>query len=222
MSASADLTLAETAFSAQLRAATAAAHQRAERADFVTALLKGELDREALMTFLVQQLHLYAALEEVGASLLTDPVAGGFVDPALDRAPALHDDLALLIGPGYDDEARMLPATRRYVDRIREVASWPGGFVAHHYTRYLGDLSGGLVLGKTLVRRYGLRWDAGARFYVFDQIPDPASYKAAYRARLDAVPWDAAERQRVVDEANTAFDLNAALFADLQEARAAR
>jgi heme oxygenase len=38
------------------------------------------------------------------------------------------------------------------VQRIHETAARPGGFVAHHYTRYLGDLPGGQVIRTVLQR----------------------------------------------------------------------
>jgi heme oxygenase len=93
---------------------------------------------------------------------------------------------------------------------------WPAGLVAHHYLRYLGDLSGGQIIRRLVGRAYGLDTD-GVRFYVFDEIPKPKPFKDAYRAALDAVPWDEEEKARVVAEVSLAFRLNRDLFADLGE-----
>jgi heme oxygenase len=38
------------------------------------------------------------------------------------------------------------------------------------------------------------------RFYVFEEIPNPASFKRGYRELLDAVKADDLEKQRIVDE----------------------
>jgi heme oxygenase len=88
--------------------------------------------------------------------------------------------------------------------------------VAHHYTRYLGDLSGGQAIGRILDREFELD-GAGIAFYAFEAIPKPKPYKDAYRARLDALGLGPAEVRRVVDEVRVAFTLNQALFTELGE-----
>ncbi len=115
-----------------------------------------------------------------------------------------------------------MPTADRYVERIDEVAAerWSGGFVAHHYTRYLGDLSGGQVIGRLMQRHFGFETN-GIGFYVFDQIAKPKVFKETYRDQLDAVAWDAAERDRVIDEVLLAYRLNTELFVDLSDAKAA-
>jgi hypothetical protein len=58
--------------------------------------------------------------------------------------------------------------------------------VAHAYTRYLGDLSGGQVLARVARKTYGLeKGGAGTQFYEFDNIENKNGYKKGYRARLD-------------------------------------
>jgi heme oxygenase len=110
----------------------------------------------------------------------------------------------------------------RYVDRIDEIAAdhWAGGFVAHHYTRYLGDLSGGQAIRRIMQRHFGFETN-GVGFYLFDQIASPKAFKDTYREQLDAVDWDAAERERVIDEVLAAYRLNTELFDDLAQAKAA-
>jgi heme oxygenase len=96
--------------------------------------------------------------------------------------------------------------------------TWPGGYVAHHYTRYLGDLSGGQIVRDKAERTWGFdRKGDGVRFYVFERIPNPAAFKRSYRQRLDAIPADDLERQRIVTECKRAFALNTAVFRELGE-----
>ena len=57
----------------------------------------------------------------------------------------------------------------------------------------------------------------GVRFYVFEQIGNPAAFKREYRELLDALPLDEVERQRMVEECRRAFTLNSAMFANLGE-----
>lgn len=95
-------------------------------------------------------------------------------------------------------------------------ATGPCGYVAHHYTRYLGDLSGGQIVRGTAEKTWGFdRKGDGVRFYVFDAISNPAAFKREYRALLDALPCDDLEKQRVIEECRRAFDLNIAVFRDL-------
>lgn len=106
--------------------------------------------------------------------------------------------------------------TTRYVERLREVAyEWPAGFVAHHYIRYMGDLSGGQIIRRMLERAYGYTTD-GLQFYIFDDIPKPKVFKDTYRAKLDAAPLTPEDQQRVIDEVNFAYRLNGDLFAALE------
>ncbi len=118
-----------------------------------------------------------------------------FVDEALVRVPALEQDLAALLGPGWSTVVNPSPSTQRYCERMREVCfNWPGGFVAHHYTRYLGDLSGGQFLARAIERHLGLDTRTGTAFYDFSAVGDLHAFKAAYRERLDAAPWSATSR----------------------------
>ena len=202
-------------FAAHLKEATRAEHTAAEGSPFATELLAGRLPLDAYVDLLAQTYPVYAALEEAVAAHAATPEVQPFLHPGLLRLPSLEADLTYFLGPSWRTRSRLLPATERYVERLREVAfAWPAGLVAHHYLRYLGDLSGGQIIRRLVGRAYGLETD-GVRFYVFDDIPKPKPFKDAYRAALDAVPWDDAEKARVVDEVSLAFRLNRDVFADL-------
>ena len=210
--------LAEGNLSARLREATSEEHERTESSPFVVALLAGELDRDAYTALLGQSYFFYSVLEEAGERWRGDAVVGPFVSDALLRRSALEADLAWLRGPGWRDEIAPLPATGRYVDRLQQVCfSSRSAFVAHHYTRYLGDLSGGQIIRSKLRAIYGLTGD-GVRFYLFDQIAKPKVFKDSYRALIDAVPWAGGEQSNLLAEANEAFRLNRAVFDDLGKA----
>lgn len=201
--------------STRLRDATKDEHERTESAPFVVALMAGELDRGAYAALLGQSYHFYSVLEEAGERWRGDAVVGPFLTDALSRRSALEADLAWLLGPGWRDGTAPLPATQRYVDRLRHVCfSSRSGFVAHHYTRYLGDLSGGQIVRSKLRSIYGLT-DDGVRFYIFDRIAKPKVFKDSYRTLIDDAPWAAGERTNLLAEANEAFRLNRAVFDDL-------
>lgn len=206
-------------FSAAVRARSAGAHSSSEGADFMSDLMRGEGSREDYVALVAQHWFIYEALETAAARMSGDPVASRFLSDKLTRLPALEADLEFLIGTDWRERIAPLPTTARYVARIAEVgATWPGGFVAHHYTRYLGDLSGGQFIARVMSRRFGFETN-GIGFYVFDDIADPAAFKDVYREQLDAVPWDAAERERVIDEVLLSYRFNTELFADLAAAK---
>ncbi|AKN68963.1 MULTISPECIES: biliverdin-producing heme oxygenase [Streptomyces] len=206
-------------FSSLIRTASHEQHVAAETSTFMSDLLGGRLGVAAYARYTEQLWFVYEALESTAERLAADPVAGPFVRPELFRLPALERDLAHLRGPGWRAGLSALPATRAYADRVRECAErWPGGYVAHHYTRYLGDLSGGQIIRDRAEKTWGFaRKGDGVRFYVFDAIPNPAAFKRDYRELLDRIGVDDLEKQRVVSECKRAFALNTAVFGALGE-----
>ena len=208
-------------FASRLRDASSSAHDSAEAEGALSALLgTDEADREgflALHLALLTQLHfVYDALENNTAALGSDPVVAPFAVEALTRLPSLRADLEHLGAP-FDGGAP-LPSTRRYVERLQTAGrAGSAQFVAHHYTRYLGDLSGGLAVGAKVRRTLGLDGPDGARFFVFDGLV-PATFKAAYRRSLDDAPWDDLEQQRLIDEVLVAYRLNTALQVEVLQA----
>ncbi|MBN0044891.1 biliverdin-producing heme oxygenase [Streptomyces actuosus] len=206
-------------FSAVIRTASHAQHVEAETSTFMSDLLGGRLGVDAYARYTEQLWFVYEALEAAADRLAADPAAGPFVRPELFRLAALERDLAHLRGPGWRAGLSALPATEAYARRVRECAErWPAGYVAHHYTRYLGDLSGGQVIRDRAERTWGFtRKGDGVRFYVFEQVPDPAAFKREYRRLLDGIRADELERQRVVAECGRAFAFNTAVLRDLGE-----
>jgi heme oxygenase len=185
-------------------------------------LMSGKGTREDYIALVVQHYYVYEALESAATGFAGDPEAAPFLSDQLTRLPALEADLEYLMGADWREKIAPLPTTVRYVQRIREIAAqhWAGGFVAHHYTRYLGDLSGGQMIRKVMQRQFGFDTN-GVGFYLFDQIASPAEFKATYREQLDAADWDDAERERVIAEVIAAYRLNTELFVDLAAAKAA-
>ncbi|MFF6774731.1 heme oxygenase (biliverdin-producing) [Streptomyces sp. NPDC012637] len=207
----------DTPFSTLIRTASHEQHTEAESSSFMSDLLGGRLAVDAYARYTEQLWFVYRALEDGAEALKADPVAGPFIQPELFRTEALEQDLAHLRGPGWRAGLTALPATEAYAARIAECArDWPAGYVAHHYTRYLGDLSGGQIIRDKAERTWGFtRKGDGVRFYVFEDIGNPAAFKRAYRELLDGVNADDLEKQRIVDECKRAFDFNGAVFREL-------
>ncbi|GAB2457875.1 biliverdin-producing heme oxygenase [Jatrophihabitans fulvus] len=199
--------------SAAMRAGSAAEHRAAEDSPFVTELLAGRLRPAAYADLLLRLRRVYAALEAAVSATAADPFVAAVHDPVLDRVAAIDADLAHW-APGSDPAVVVSPATDAYCARLDAARSWGGLLVAHHYTRYLGDLSGGQAIARALVRTYGPDASAGVSFFDF-AIAKPKLWKDAYRARLDALAPADEDAERLVEEVRTAFRLNRAVFAEL-------
>lgn len=206
----------EPTFSARLRQATQAEHSHAESAEFISTLMGGNRSARDYALLLSQYRFIYSALEEECRALRDRPELADLLDPALERLPSIEADLAGLVpAVGLEAAPGALPATQEYVARIRAAAAEnPARLVAHHYLRYLGDLSGGLAIGKMVSRHYGIAPEH-LSMWNFEGIEKPKVYKDGYRAKLDAYAVDEARADALVDEASSGFSLNRALFADL-------
>jgi heme oxygenase len=197
--------------SVAMKEGSRAEHDAAEQSPFVTELLAGRVNERGYADYLLRLRVVYAALENAMRARRDDPLVAVVYDPALERVAAIDADLDhWQPGAARDIDS---PAATAYRDRVAG-ASWGGALVAHHYTRYLGDLSGGQAIGKVLDRTFGLGGD-GLAFYDFPMRAKP--YKDAYRDRLDGLLLGEAEIDRTVDEVKVAFGLNQVLFDELAE-----
>ena len=89
--------------------------------------------------------------------------------------------------------------------------------MAHAYVRYLGDLSGGQMMGRSVAKTYEAG-EAGTNFYNFRDVADVNGRKNAYRAALTALPLTPKEQDEVVGEAIAGFDYAKRMFEDLDKA----
>ncbi len=202
----------ETSFSDELRKATGRSHSDAQHSPFMSALFASELEPARYADLVAQYFYIYGALEERAESLRADPVASAFIAPELTRIPAIEADLRHFLGAGWRSEIRPLVTTLEYVGRI--LGATPAEFVAHHYVRYLGDLSGGQHIAKVIQKQFGLETD-GLAFYDFSALGDASRFKERYRKALDEADLNAADRAAVIAEALRAYDLNTRLLQEL-------
>jgi heme oxygenase len=185
----------------------------AEHTPFIRIFFAGHLSAEVYREFLVQLLHIYTAMEEHQERHRGHSVLGKIYFPTLHRREALIQDLSFYYGGNHWEAVLPHEATQTYVQRLNALSdAWVEGLVAHHYTRYLGDLSGGQVLKRIVAKTFELSSSEGLAFYEFSQITDHSQFKDEYRALLDSMPVDDTTSQKIVDEANHAFELNRGVF----------
>ncbi len=200
-----------------LREGTKKSHTMAENVGFVKCFLKGVVEKKSYRRLVTSLYFVYSAMEEEMERLKDHPVISKIYYPELNRKQSLEKDLHFYYGANWRDEIKNSPAGKAYVERIREVAQTePELLVAHCYTRYLGDLSGGQILKKISQRAMNLTDGEGTAFYEFDQIPDEKAFKNKYREAMDELPIDMATAEKIVDEANAAFGRNMELFEELE------
>lgn len=203
-------------FAGRLRSETRPDHEQVQSLPFLRALLAGELEADAYAVMLAQHYFVYQVLESAADAMRSDVVAGPFVSDRLRRLPQLEADLHYYLGPDWDEVIRASPATERYCARLREVCfDWAGGFVAHHYTRCLADLSGGQLIRKAMQRALNPPDGRGFAFLTFDDVPSRPGVRNAYRLLLDTAGWDSREQGRITAEVRLAYRFNAEVFTDL-------
>ena len=195
--------------SVQLREGTQDSHRTAESTPFIKTFFSGKLSISQYRNFLLQLFHVYSALEENSELLFDDPELQKIYFPELLRALRLSKDLNLFFGKEDWKSIPILQSTQEYVDRIRFLKDQRDyALVAHYYTRYLGDLSGGQTMKKIVLKMFPEDFHTGISFYQFPEISNFDDFKNEYRSRLDSLSIDSVMGQLIIKEARIAFQLN--------------
>ena len=203
-------------FSKEIKEGTKKSHSAAENTAFVKSFLRGVISKESYRTLVSDLYFVYSALEEDFKIFKNDPVLGALYLPELERVTALETDLRYYYGPIWRSIVEPSEACQRYVNRIHEVAKTePELLIGHHYTRYLGDLSGGQILKGIAEKALNLKGE-GLYFYEFDKIDNSKIYKEKYRSILDELPLTESQQNAIITEANYAFRLNMYMFDTLE------
>eukprot|EP00957_Ditylum_brightwellii_P054365 4119439-Ditylum_brightwellii.AAC.1 len=212
----------KTCLSTALKTGTSTAHASAEDVHFVRNFIRGKIDK-TLYTHLVTSLyHIYETLEEELSIHAPTHFPTLHFPKELNRVESLEDDLDFYFGETqwkiqvknvYENSQ----ATVDYCNRIRYIAKYdPLLLLSHAYTRYLGDLSGGRILARVARKALNLKGgDDGLRFYMFEHVSNPKSFKEVYRLALDELDLEYDQVERLVAEANVAFALNVRVFEEL-------
>ncbi len=201
----------------KLREGTKKAHSMAENMGFVKCFLKGVVEKNSYRKLIGNFYFIYSAMEEEMDRHKDHPLLGKIYYQQLNRQRSLEQDLSFYYGADWKSQIVLSPAGQAYVNRIREIAnSAPELLIAHSYTRYIGDLSGGQILKNIAVRAMNLAEGEGTAFYEFQDIPDEKQFKVGYRQALDELPVHDATASRIVEEANAAFGMNMKLFQEME------
>ena len=207
------------ALAGQLREGTKKSHTMAENTGFVACFLKGVVEKTSYRKLISDLYFVYKAMEEEIDRLVQEdhPVIKHIGFKELFRRQTLEKDLEFYYGNNWLDQIKISDSAQSYVNRIRLVANEsPELLVGHHYTRYIGDLSGGQILKKIAKKALNLRGDDGLNFYEFKLIEDEKLFKKSYSETLNKLPIDQKIADNIIDEANEAFAYNMKMFRELE------
>jgi heme oxygenase len=199
-----------------LREGTKKSHTMAENVGFVKCFLRGVVEPNSYRKLVANLYFVYSAMEEEFERHREHPILSHIYFPILNRQESLEKDLTYYFGPQWREQVSPSPAAQAYVARIQEVSQqYPELLVAHAYTRYLGDLSGGQILKKIAENAMNLT-EGGTAFYEFEAIDDEKEFKNQYRAAMNNLPVDEKTAEEIVQEANDAFGMNMKMFNELE------
>jgi heme oxygenase len=198
---------------------TRKSHSVAENTAFVTGFFKGISTRDAFGQLVADLYFVYKAQEDA-FDAVEAPEVRALDYPELRRVAALEEDMAYYFGPDWRGKVKPTAATREYTERIQEIAAEaPHLLLAHMYTRYLGDLFGGQMMGGMARNSLKLDDGKGTKFYEFDDIANTKQFIEDWYTRLNALDLDDAQKTAIIDEANLVFGLNIKLFQELEGQR---
>lgn len=190
-------------------------HTAAENSTFITQLMRGQLNLEAYTKYLVNLAWLYEALEEQTAMGVARESSESIWDSRLNRLDAISSDLEELGVENWRASTKPSSAMLSYIEHIKSLNGKADlRLVAHHYTRYLGDLSGGQAIAALVARHYGASTEQ-LSFYRFPEIDDIVRFKVSYRGHLDGLTLNEDELDALVQEVQLAFEFNQKVFDDL-------
>jgi heme oxygenase len=201
-----------------LRDATLDVHRQTEAEPFIADLMAGRRSAADFARMTGQLRSVYGALEPAVTAMRSGGRLTDLLDPRLDRLSAIDHDLHALANGDATALTAPLASTSAYADRLREISGTPPRLLAHHYVRYLGDLSGGQIIASLMRRHYGIDADA-LTFYAFDGLPSKGGFKTTYRRHLDDVLDDPGFYAEMLDETHLAYEANRRVFAELGSTR---
>ena len=206
-----------TNLATKLREGTKKAHTMAENMGFIKCFLKGTVEKNSYRKLAGNLYFVYSAMEEEMERHRNHPIMGKMYFPELNRKSSLEKDLTYYYGANWPEEVSLTPQGKAYVQQIREVSDTePELLIAHLYTRYMGDLSGGQILKKIAQTGMNLKDGQGTAFYEFPEIPDEKAFKANYRQTMDDLPISEETADKIVEKANEAFGMNMKMFKELE------
>lgn len=203
-----------TSFHAQIKERTEQAHRAAEAAPFISHLMGGALSPHAYLDYLRALAPIYRRMEDLFQAHSASEPYSYFDHRALDRSALIREDIDFLEGTmGVSSSFPQLSSVNDYLNLLEDDIT-PIRLCAHHYIRYLGDLSGGQAIARLVSRHYEIP-DKALNFYNFQAIGDIVFYKKRYRDLLNILPITNNMQENFLQEVDILYKLSRDIFLEL-------
>ncbi|XP_059024845.1 LOW QUALITY PROTEIN: heme oxygenase 2-like [Mustela lutreola] len=192
-----------------------------EQTQFVKDFLKGNIRKELFKLASTAIYFTYSALEEEMECNKDHPAFAPLYFPMeLHRKEALTKDMEYVFGEDWEEKELCSEASQKYMEWIHYLGqNEPELLVAHAYTCYMGDISGGQVLKQ--VAQWALKLPStgeGTQFYLFENVDNAQQFKQLYRARMNALDLNLKTKERIVEEDNRAFEYSKQILDEMDHA----
>lgn len=196
----------------KLRTITQSAHESTESGTLIKKIFSGTVTEQQYWLYLWSLNQIYTELEFALDNNKSHPAISALYFPELFRRETLARDLKTWADFKTDIPVLLQQEVLSYSHHLKRIGEEsPLLLVPHAYVRYLGDLSGGQILGKNLSRKYPN--PDGLNFYNFPLITNPTEMKTLYRKQLDFVGQTYPDKINILgQEAILAFEYNGKVF----------
>jgi len=202
----------------RLKESTQSLHDATEDGTFNQELVKGNLPRDRYVEMLAQLFLIHRALEgHLRRHAASVPAFGSVLRDYQYQEPYLLADLVFF---GRDTGTiETLPATKRLVNRIDEIAARePAGLLGMHYV-FEGSNNGSKFISKAVRRAYQLANGDGTRY--LDPYGDhQRGYWQRFKDDMNAVEFTPAQRDAIVQTAGETFEGVMKLHGELHQSSA--
>ena len=204
--------MSEVSLSIRLRESSMDAHKHAEGSSFIKDLFQGKCSDEKYAQYIWALREVYQTLESAMTANQNQAQVSCVYYPELFRTEPLNNDLKVWSEGTVSENLKQ--AVSEYKNHLLQLQnSKPHLLVSHAYVRYLGDLSGGQILGKILSKRFPE--NKGLNFYNYG-FSDFTERKNVYRSQLDFIGEQVPQyADDLCSEVITAFKLNERIFESL-------
>ncbi len=191
-------------------------HKEVEQHEFVKKILSDSIEGKDYLQHLVDLHAIYQSLEDgLRANLKKTPHIQTIYFEELCRENGLQRDLKLLREACNQRPIECSQSANDYVLHLNHLAdSTPLLLVAHAYVRYLGDLSGGMILKQHLEKK----WPDAIEFYDFASLltkhdkKNAWAFKEFFKVKMNQMPLNDLQRKELAAEAKKAFEFSGKLF----------
>uniref|UniRef100_A0A6A7FUD6 Heme oxygenase n=1 Tax=Hirondellea gigas TaxID=1518452 RepID=A0A6A7FUD6_9CRUS len=208
-------------FSKSIKNESWEAHEHATTHPFMNIFMKGDISFEQYRQFVQNLYFVYLTLEsEMDRNAQNEIINAIHMPKILSRVALFENDLSYLFGENWRSLISPSDSINKYTKRIQFIGeNHPELLVAHHYIRYMGDLSGAQILGRKAQKIFSLPESGiGINFVKFSELPtkeEMFQFKNRYRKILDNLPLSEKIQKEIIDEVNLAFTLNTDFFSEM-------